>query len=252
MDRSPKSNPASCSPGAAGCSRTNAELRATNTLLANLPGPEIERLNAALRRVSLARGHVLQKFVGGIASLYFPLGGMMAMVTVMGDGRTVLLAATGREGFVGVPAVLKATMPPSRIACLVAADALELSTAKLPKMIEDNPQFALNLKRYCSTYLAQVARIGACHALHGVQQRVALWLLLTRDYSGSFSVPLTHELLSELLGCRRSSVSEAISVLESGDIIRGGRGEIEIRSTSGLESMACECYSSLRPGAICS
>lgn len=181
-----------------------------------------------------------------MGSLYFPLGGMIGLFTIMADGRTVVRAATGREGFIGISAFLGADMPPSRVVVLVAGDALVLPTAKLQKCLSDSPQFGVSLRRYCSDYVAQVAQIGACHALHSVQQRVALWLLLTRDYSDSASALVTHELLSELLGCRRSSVSETLSLLEESGVIRGGRGEIEISDPSRLAEMACECYGVLR------
>ena len=206
----------------------------------------MERLSHVLTRATLPRGHVLQSHANRIDSLYFPLGGMIGLFTVMADGRTVVRAATGSEGFIGVSTVLGADMPPSRVVVLVAGDALVLPTAKLQKSLAENPHFGANLRRYCSDYFAQVAQVGACHALHSVQQRVALWLLRTRDHSDSGTALVTHELLSELLGCRRPSVSETLSLLEEAGVIRGGRCEIEITDPSRLAEMACECYGALR------
>lgn len=246
MDWSPKLSASSNGPPATGCSPPQADPCGANRILTGLPRPEVERLYPALSRIALSRGRVVANLANTIDSLYFPLGGMIARFTVMTDGRTVVVGATGREGFVGVPAVLGADMPPNRAVSLIAGDALELPAAKLPGGMADNPQFAINLRRYCNVYFAHVAQIGACNALHNVQQRVALWLLLTRDYGQSDSALLTHELLSELLGCRRPSVSEALSVLENAGVIRGGRGEIEITEPSRLADMACECYEALR------
>jgi CRP-like cAMP-binding protein len=242
MERSPRSSPLVKGTTSSGCSRENAEPVVTNRVLASSPRNEVERLYPALSRTTLSRGHVLQTLANSMGSLYFPLGGMIGLFTIMADGRTVVRAATGREGFIGISAFLGADMPPSRVVVLVAGYALVLPTAKLQKCLSDSPQFGVSLRRYCSDYVAQVAQIGACHALHSVQQRVALWLLLTRDYSDSASALVTHELLSELLGCRRSSVSETLSLLEESGVIRGGRGEIEISDPSRLAEMACECY----------
>jgi len=247
MDRSPNSSPFANGIAARGCARENAEPGGiTNRVFAGVPSAERERLFPALSRVALSRGDLLNKLANGSDSLYFPLGGMIGLFTVMADGRTIVLAATGREGFIGVSAVLGADVPPSRAVTVVACEALALSTKKLQKVMGHNPHFAANLHRYCSDYLTQVGQIGACHALHSVQQRVALWLLLTREHIECGSALITHELLSELLGCRRPSVSEALSVLEDAGVIHGGRGEIEIIDPSRLATMACECYGSLR------
>lgn len=246
MKWSPKSNPPPGGTLAAGSCPSQIESCDANLILAGLPRPEVDRLWPAMSRVVLCRGHVVEKLAKGIDSLYFPLSGMIAIFTVMTDGRTVATAVTGREGFVGVPATLSIKAPPIRAVSLVAGASFELSAAKLPRLMSDNPQFATNLRRYCGAYLAQVAQIGACHALHTVQQRVALWLLLTKHYSQASSVPLTHEMLSELLGCRRSSVSEALSQFEDTGVIHGSRGEIEIAEPSRLASVACECYEILR------
>lgn len=246
MEPLPRSSRLDYGAASSGCSRENADPIVTNRILASSPRHEMQRLYPVMSRVTLSRGHVLQNLANGIGSLYFPLGGMIGLFTVMADGRTVVRAATGREGFIGVSAVLGAEMPPSRVVVLVAGDSLILPMARLQKSISDNSQFGASLRRYCSDYVAQVAQIGACHALHSVQQRVALWLLLTRDCSESGPALVTHELLSELLGCRRPSVSEALSLLEESGVIRAGRGEIEISDPSRLEDLACECYTILR------
>jgi len=181
-----------------------------------------------------------------IDSLYFPLSGMTGFFAVMADGRTVALAATGREGFLGVTALLAAEMPPLRAVVLIEGNALRFRLGELQRMLSANAQFTSGLHRHCKNYLAQIVQIGACHALHSLQQRVALWLLMARDRCDSDSLLITHEALSELLGCRRASVTEALSQLESAGLVRGGRGEISITDRVRLAEQACECYSYLR------
>jgi CRP-like cAMP-binding protein len=163
----------------------------------------------------------------------------------MGDGRTVALATIGREGFLGVPAFLGAESAQLRAVVLIDGDALKLSQDELQRILPVCPQFAASLRRYSRGYLAQITAVGACHALHSVQQRTAFWLLMAHDRSNSHSLPLTHESISELLGCRRSSVTESLSLLENIGVIHCERGHISILDPRRLAEQTCECYASL-------
>jgi len=53
---------------------------------------------------------------------------------------------------------------------------------------------------------------------------------------------LTHEFLAEMLGVRRSSVTDAIHQLESVNIIRATRGNIRILDRARVEDVAGESY----------
>jgi CRP-like cAMP-binding protein len=223
-----------------------SEPASVNRILASLPKEELDQLMPHLKRIGLPRGQIVRDVGERIDSLFFPLAGMVGLLAVMADGRTVVLATTGREGFLGVPALLASEIAPLRALVLAEGEALNLRLDRLHRILPNTAQFAAALRRYCSSYLAQVLRIGACHALHSVQQRVAFWLLMARDRTGVDSLPLTHESLSELLGCRRPSVTEALSALENATLTQGGRGHIIIRDRVQLAAQACECYAALR------
>jgi len=167
---------------------------------------------------------------------------MICTFAVVDDGRTVALAAIGREGFLGVSAFLGSVSAPLRAAVVIDGSAFKLSRAQIPHLLPNCPQFAASLRRYSCSYLTQIATNGACHALHSVQQRVASWLLIARDRTGLNSLLLTHESLSEVLGCRRSSVTSSLSLLENAGVILGGRGQISILDHERLAQHACECY----------
>jgi len=167
---------------------------------------------------------------------------MACTFAVMDDGRTVALAAIGREGFLDVSAFFGAESAPLRAVVVIDEDALKLSRVELQRILPVSSQFAASLRRYSGSYLAQIATNGACHALHRVQQRVASWPLIARDRTGFNSLLLTHESLGELLGCRRSSVTESLSLLEKDRVIRCERGQISILDHRRLAEHACECH----------
>jgi CRP-like cAMP-binding protein len=226
------------------CPLVDAQLPLRNGILAGLPDREWSFVRPHLQCVSWHGGEILRDVATPLDCFYFPESGMVCTFAVMDDGKTLALAAIGREGFVGVPAFLGAEIAQLRAVVLVGGNALKLSRDALRRILPAVPQFAAALRRYSSRYLAQIAAIGACHALHSVHQRVASWLLMARDRTGSDSLPLTHQSLSELLGCRRSSVTVSLSLLESAGMIRCGRRQVSILDHKRLEQEACECYAS--------
>jgi Mn-dependent DtxR family transcriptional regulator len=57
---------------------------------------------------------------------------------------------------------------------------------------------------------------------------------------------LTQEFIAEMLGTRRSGVSEAAMMLQSSGLIRYSRGHITILDRKGLEEFSCECYGTVK------
>jgi DNA-binding GntR family transcriptional regulator len=53
---------------------------------------------------------------------------------------------------------------------------------------------------------------------------------------------MTQELIADMLGVRRQSVTEAASKLQADGLIRYARGRIIALDRPRLEQRACECY----------
>jgi CRP-like cAMP-binding protein len=227
------------------CPLLNAQPPSTNSIIAGLPAQEWSHLKSYLQRVSWHGGEILREVAAPFDYFHFPESGMVSTFAVMGDGKTVALAAIGTEGFVGVPAFLGADSAQLRAVVMIGGVALRVSRDDLKRILPRSAHLAAALRRYSSRYLAQIAAIGACHALHSVPQRVALWLLTMRDRADGDSLPLTHETLSDLIGCRRSSVTESLSLLESAGVIHCGRRQVSILDDKRLTQQTCECYVSL-------
>jgi phosphopantothenate synthetase len=49
-----------------------------------------------------------------------------------------------------------------------------------------------------------------------------------------------------MLGVRRPGVTVAMGILERAGLIAHGRGNITVVDRAGLESVACECYRTIR------
>ena len=54
---------------------------------------------------------------------------------------------------------------------------------------------------------AQAQQSAACNASHPVEARLARWLLHAHDRTSSESLPLTQEILAQMIGVQRNAVS---------------------------------------------
>jgi DNA-binding transcriptional MocR family regulator len=63
------------------------------------------------------------------------------------------------------------------------------------------------------------------------------------------SSAITFELLGQMLGVRRTTVTMAAQLLQSAGLIRYRRGLIQIVDRPALEDIACECYAVVRHNA---
>jgi CRP-like cAMP-binding protein len=92
----------------------------------------------------------------------------------------------------------------------------------------------------------QIAQTAACNRLHGIEQRLTRWLLMTQDRVGSGALPITHDFLATMLGTDRPTVSLAAAVLQKKKLIEYTRGAVKIVNRNQLEDSACECYGVIR------
>ena len=98
------------------------------------------------------------------------------------------------------------------------------------------------VKRYAAYCLSFASQTIACNAVHTVEQRVCRRLLMAHDRVEEDEFSLTQELLGQMLGVRRQSITLAASTLQAANYIEYRRGTIKILNRQGLESSSCECY----------
>jgi len=221
----------------------------SNRLLTALSLAESARLTPFLKTISLEQGVVLNEPGDEMEKVIFPHSGMVSLLAIMKDGNAVETATIGREGVVGAMAGLGLHTTLTRSVVQTPLVASQITAARFRKAVEASNELRDVIVRYNDALLGQVQITAACNALHPIQARLARWILQTKDRVESDTIPLTQQLLSEMLGVRRSSVSEVATQLQAAGLIRYTRGSIEITNREGLESAACECYQTIRAQA---
>ena len=218
-----------------------------NRLLAALPREEFDRLARHMDEVTLELGDVVYRAQGPVRHAYFPRCGILSLVIDMQDGGTVEIATVGREGLSGLPVFHGVDRCPWRVYCQLAPCVCRRMPADLFRREtgREGPLQAL-VHRYAHARMCQTAQTAACNRLHPIEKRLARWLLMTSDRVGTNELNLTQQVLSEMLGVRRPSVTLAVGALQKAGLIACRRGRVEIRDRARLERASCECYRAVR------
>jgi CRP-like cAMP-binding protein len=217
-----------------------------NMILAALPQAERDHLQQYLGFVLVRAGEVFWQPYQPITPVYFPTSGMVSFVAVMRNGATAEVSVMGREGFVGIPIILGARRASVRAIAQTEGSGFRMESELFRQALPQMPQLEQILRHYAHGQLMQVAQGAACNCLHRVPERLARWLTMSCDRIGSDVLPLTQEFLAEMLGCRRSSITSALSGLQKAGVIRSEHGRVRILDREQLESRACECYGVMR------
>jgi CRP-like cAMP-binding protein len=224
--------------------RANREqtLRVQNRLLAGLAPASFERLRPFLQPVALKRRAILQDYHHPIEHVYFIERGVASLLVRTQRDGPVEVAIVGRLGFVGVAATLGIQRSPNRCLMSVPGYALRIAVPDLRRAAHRYPDIQQQLFSYVHALLVQNAQTTLCSARHSLEERLSRWLLLAADRLDDRVIPVTHEMLSVILGVRRASITTTLAELEqSGGLVRQ-RGGIEVCDRAALELRACECY----------
>ena len=217
-----------------------------NQILAALPEQEQTLLFPKLEFVRLVVHQILHETGDTLKSAYFCDSGMISILTVFPDGKSVEVGLVGKEGFVGVPLVAGFRTASTRAIAQIDATAFRLDSEILLGLLPQCPVLERRLQQFSQVMAMEVTQIAACNRLHEVDERLARWLLMSSDRISSDEVPFTQEFLAQMLGTRRASVTVSAGILQRAGLISYTRGDVKIIDRHGLEEASCECYEIMR------
>ena len=217
-----------------------------NRLLLALPASNLKRLMPELEQIRCLRGQVLLDADSLLDHVFFPDTGVISVVAVYADGSIIEMATIGREGCSAVQAVLGAKISSVRLFVQIPGGATKMSRAAFTRAVGSMPAFRNLMYAYAQAFLEQVLVSVACNGAHSLKERLARWLLMMRDRGDEDALQITQNLLAEMLGVQRPTITNAARELERAGLIARGRREVTILDRQGLAEASCECYQLVR------
>ena len=178
--------------------------------------------------------------------VFFPDSGVLSVMAVYAEGGMIEMATIGREGCTGVQAVFGARISSGRFFVQIPGSAAKMPGRTFTRAMESMPSFRNLMYAYVQAFLEQVMVSAACNGAHSLKERLARWLLTMRDRSDGDELPITQNLLAEMLGVQRPTITNAARELERTGLIERGRRQVTILNRRALTQASCECYQLVR------
>jgi CRP-like cAMP-binding protein len=225
---------------------TSSENWPRNRLLLALPARNLHEIMPEFEHVVCEPEQVLMDADRPLDYVFFPDSGVISVVAVFADGSIIEMATIGREGCTGMQAVFGAKMSSVRLLVQIPGTAAKMSRAAFIRAMERIPSFRGLMHSHLQAFLEQVLVSVACNAAHGLNQRLARWLLMMHDRSDDNILMISQTLLAEMLGVQRPTITNIAREFERRGLIARGRRQIKIVSRQGLTRASCECYRLVR------
>ncbi len=218
----------------------------SNLLLDSLSEPARDRLLKHLRPVTMPMSTALYEPDEQPKHIHFLKSGIASIVIGMLDGSTVEVATVGREGVPQGMHLLGPTPVPTRCFMQIGGHALRMEFKAFAEIYAEEEEIRRSILSYAQYQASMSSQIVGCNRLHDVESRLARWLLIVSDRIGGPVLKLTQEFLAQMIGSRRTTVTEVAGALQKRGLIRYARGTVHILDRPGLEASTCECYQTTR------
>jgi CRP-like cAMP-binding protein len=217
-----------------------------NRLLLALPSRDLQQLIPDFEQIPCQLEDILLDADTSLDAIFFPDKGVISVVAVYDDGGIIEMATIGREGCTGFQAAFGAKRSSVRFLVQAPGRAVKMSRSGFTRAMESMPSFRNVILAYVQAFQEQVLVSGACNGAHSVKERLARWLLMMRDRDDDDTLQITQNLLAEMLGVHRPTITNVVRDLERTGLIARGRAQVTILDRHGLEEESCECYRLVR------
>jgi len=142
-----------------------------NLLLLDLPPRECDSAFSQLTFVQLRLRDLLQEPGEPIKYVYFVDSGLVSVLSIMTDGKSVEVGLCGREGCTGTPIAVGLKSSATRVVVQIEGTAFRISSAGLVKILGGCPVLARRMQQYGQVLGMQGSQVAACNRLHEVDER---------------------------------------------------------------------------------
>jgi len=227
-------------------SHQHVPTKSCNLVLGSLSNKDLCAIEPAFEQVALEPGMILQERGRLVEYVYFPVGGLVSLISNMSDGASIEIATVGREAAVGATPAMHDRVVITQAVVQIATTAFRIKADVFRKLVDQNDGFKQLIFRHNYLQFAQVQQTAACNAVHSAEARLAKWLLQTSDRTNDSRLAMTQERLSQIIGVHRPTLTNVVKGLQEAGSIANRRGAIEILDRKALEQKVCECYGIIR------
>ena len=213
-----------------------------NRLLKLMHDADYVRLAQHLEPIDLPAGTLITEANEPIKHMHFLESGVASLITRAPSGRRAEAGLIGREGFTIPALAMDVERLPHDSVMQVAGQGYRVEREIFIGISRESPSFLNLLLRFAQCLLVQMSYTVLSNAVHQIDVRLARWLLMLHDRSPADDLAITHEYIAVMLGVRRSSITDALHVLEGIQAIRSERGHVLIRNRTRLEEVAADAY----------
>lgn len=144
-----------------------------NRLLSSLPPAEFARLTARMSDVTFAHRELLYQAGRVIDHVYFPRSGLLSFTLSMADGATAEVGTVGYEGMAGGMLFLGEDRSPEDVLCQIGpCHCRRMRAADFVAELDTDGPLRAAVRWFIRADRVVSARLTACNALHGVEERV--------------------------------------------------------------------------------
>jgi CRP-like cAMP-binding protein len=211
-----------------------------NALLAKLSGTELSMLGG-LEPVVLKAGQLLESPDTPIAYVYFIDRGLVSVAHVVGN-RRLEIGLVGFEGMTGTGVVLGPCQSINRATAQTEGRARAIASDRLRAALQASPSIRTLFLRYAHFFMSHCSQTALANGLGMIDERLARWLLSAQDRLLTDELRMTHDLIANVLGVRRGSLTISVQKLESKGLVKAARNRIEIVNREGLVELAGDFY----------
>lgn len=213
-----------------------------NLLLDALPSELRQTVLKLSRAVELPMRTLLHEQGEMPVHVYFLCSGVASVVVTMAEGGSAEVGLIGREGMVGAMQLLGPTPTPAQTFIQMEGTAFRMRLDDLRAMFLASGELRNRILEFVQQQNVTLEQIAACNKLHEAEQRLARWLLMSRDRADQDTMIMTQDFMADMLGTRRTTVTLVASSLQDRGLISYRRGKVTIVSREALVKAACDCY----------
>jgi CRP-like cAMP-binding protein len=213
-----------------------------NQILGALPAEDFERLLPELELVELPLGWVMSESGDHVECLHFPISGIVSLIYTLEDGSSSETALVGNEGMVGISIFMGGESMPTSTEVQSAGAAYKLNRKIMKREFSLGGKLQRLALLFTQALICQTSQTSVCNRHHSLDQQLCRWLLMSVDRLHEDEMAITQEMVANLLGVRRESVTLTVRKLQDDGLITRKRGHIALLDRPAIEKRVCECY----------